>query len=59
MRAQNFDSLLYRYGDNLQLFYSGADLTGAALNIDIQIGMAVASWAYTSLVNTPRLSSAT
>jgi len=29
------------------------------LNIDIQIGMAVASWAYTSLVNTPRLSSAT
>lgn len=54
--AQNFDSFVYQYGNNLYMFYSGADLAGAALNLDIQIGMSTASWPYESLAANTRKS---
>lgn len=42
---QNFDCCVYDAGDGfLRSYYSGASLPGAALNLNIQIGLAKAPW---------------
>ena len=48
---QVFDSCIHQGAGNLYLLYGGADITGAALNLDIQIGIAYAPFPYTSLVS--------
>lgn len=50
---QAFDSFMMVEDGTLYLFYAGADTTGPALNLNIQVGVATQEWTYTTFVAMP------